>query len=149
MLQSSLPSPLDEETSHVLREMQVGSSLEQALLDFSWRVQSPALDALLSSVLIARRVGGSLPQVLEITANTLREMARLEGVLRSKTAQARAQMWVLGCLPPGIVLAFNTVRPGYFEPLTASPIGTLLLIAAIVLWLSAIMLARRILGVAL
>jgi len=149
ILQTSLAKPLDAEVGQVLRELRVGSSLDQALLNFSWRVESSSLDALLSSVLIARRVGGNLPDVLETTANTLREMARLEGVLRSKTAQARMQMWVLGALPPVIVWAYSSAQPGYFAPLMASALGMVLIAVALAAYLSAILLARRILAVEL
>lgn len=149
ILQSSLSAPLDAEVAQVLQELRVGSSLDQALLNFSWRVESPALDALLSSILIARKVGGDLSNVLETTAATLREMMRLEGVLRSKTAQARTQMWVLACIPPGIVLAFETVTPGYYRPMTSDTIGLLALCVAALAWIGSIMMARKILAVEL
>jgi tight adherence protein B len=149
LLQSTLPVPLDEETEQVLREMRVGSSVEQALLNFSWRIGSSSLDALLSGVLIAMRIGGRLADVLETTASTLREMARLDGVLRAKTAQSKMQMWVLACMPVLIVLGFNAVRPGYFDPLTQTKLGIMLLVAAILLWLASILVARKILAVEL
>lgn len=149
LLRPTLTAPLDSEVEQALREMKVGSSAEQALLTMSWRVQSPVLDALLSNVLISRRVGGELPLVLETTASTLREMARLEGVLRTKTAQSRTQMWVMCCLPLMLVMAFDAVKPGYFDPLTRSPMGIMLLVMGTGLWVAAILLARKILAVEL
>ena len=149
ILQTSLTPPLNLEVAQVLRELRIGSSLEQALLNFSWRVESPSLDALLSSVLIARKVGGDLSSVLETTAATLREMMRLEGVLRSKTAQARTQMWVLACIPPVLVGAFEMVKPGYYEPMTSHPLGVVALCVAALAWIASILLARRILAVEL
>jgi tight adherence protein B len=148
-LQSTLPSPIAGEVAQVLGELRVGSSVEQALLNFSWRVQSDPLDALLSSVLVARRIGGSLPETLETTAATLREMARLEGLLRSKTAQSRMQIWVLGCLPPVLVLAFDRVNPGYFDVLTASALGLLVIAVAVLCWFFAVVLARKLMAVEL
>jgi tight adherence protein B len=149
MLQTSLATPLDAEVAQVLRELRVGSSLEQALLNFSWRVQSGSLDALLSNVLVALRVGGNLPEVLETTASTLREMARLDGILRAKTAPARIQLWVLCCLPVGLVFAFNAVSPGYFRPFSSSGLGIALLVVAMLFWIAAVLLARKILAVEL
>jgi tight adherence protein B len=148
-LQSTLPKPIDDEIAHVLRELRVGSSVDQALLNFSWRVQSDPLDALLSSVLVARRIGGSLPETLETTAATLREMARLEGLLRSKTAQSRMQIWVLGCMPPALVFAFDRVNPGYFDVLTKSPVGWTVIAVVVLLWLAAVVLARKLMAVEL
>ena len=149
LLLPSLAAPLDAEIRLTLREMRLGSSLSQALLRCSARVQSPTLDALLSNILIALRVGGDLPHVLETTAATLREMARLASLLRAKTAPARIQLWVLCGLPPIIVMAFDAVSPGYFAPLGHSALGRLLFVVALGLWLAAVLLARRILAVQL
>ncbi|HKU39841.1 MAG TPA: type II secretion system F family protein [Polyangiales bacterium] len=148
-LQSTLPSPLDAEIGHVLRELRVGSSIEQALTSFSARISSDPLDALLSAVLVARRIGGSLPETLEITASTLREIARLEGVLRAKTAQSRMQMWVLGCMPPVLLLAFESANPGHFAVLTGSPLGWALLAAGVACWAGALVIARKVMAVEL
>jgi tight adherence protein B len=149
MLQTTLPKPIDREVEQVLREMRVGSSLDQALLNFSWRVQSPSLDALLSAVLIARRIGGRLPDILETTASTLREMARLDGVLRAKTAEARMQVWVMAFFPLVVVFGFNAMSPGYFDAMTEQTLGLVMIAAAVVFWVAAILLARKIMAVEL
>jgi tight adherence protein B len=147
--QRLLQEPLSQELGLSLQELRVGSSVEQAMLDLGTRVQSAVLDSALLSLLIGRQVGGDLPKVLETTAATLREMERLRGVLKSKTAEARAQMWVLALIPAVIIFAFNAINPGYFEPLLASWGGWLITTAAGVLWLTSLLLARRVLAVKL
>lgn len=149
LVQRVLPEPLDQEIELVLREMRVGSSIDQALLGMSARVRSGALDAVFSGVLIGRQVGGNLPLILETCSSTLREMSRLEGVLRSKTAEAKSQTWVLAAFPLFLVFGFNTVSPGYFDVLSQDPTGMTLMTIAIVLWVTAIFVARRILSVEL
>jgi tight adherence protein B len=92
-------------------------------------------------------VGGNLPKILETTANSLREMARLEGVVRTKTAEGKMQMWVLAVFPLLLILAVNSINPGYFEPMTSSLAGYLLVGFAVVFWLGALVSARKILAV--
>src|SRR4029078_11584582 len=82
-----IDDPIRSEVDLALKEMKVGSTLDQALLHMASRVGSRQLHYALSSILIGRQVGGNLPKVLETTATTLREMKRLEGVVRTKTAQ--------------------------------------------------------------
>jgi tight adherence protein B len=147
--QRLLQEPLRQELGLSLQELRVGSSVEQAMLDLGTRVQSAVLDSALLSLLIGRQVGGDLPKVLETTAATLREMERLRGVLKSKTAEAKAQMWVLALIPALIIFAFNAINPGYFEPLLGSFSGWLITTAAGVLWLTSLLLARRVLAVKL
>jgi tight adherence protein B len=143
------PAPLDREIELVLREMRVGSTLEQALGNLSARVRSFQLDAALSGLLIGRQTGGNVPQILDGAAETLREMARLHGVLRTKTAEGRAQVKVLAGFPALLLVAFDWTSPGYFRPLTSSPTGWLITFIALGLWLGSVLMTRQIMEVEL
>jgi tight adherence protein B len=139
--------PMRQEVDLALKEMKVGSSLDQALLHMAARTGSRQLDSALSAILIGRQVGGNLPRVLETTAGTLREMRRLEGVVRSKTAEAKAQLWVIALMPFGLLVGLNQIWPGYFDPLTQSIFGYIVIIACTTFWVSSLVLARKVLSV--
>ena len=142
-----IEDPMKKEVDLAIKEMKVGSTLDQALLHMAARVSSRQLDSALSSILIGRQVGGNLPKVLETTATTLREMKRLEGVIRTKTADGRMQMWVIGAFPALVLVLFGYAWPGYFDPLTASFSGYMLTTFICVAWVSALLLARKVLAV--
>jgi tight adherence protein B len=146
-VQPLLPAPLDQELELALKEMRVGSSLEQALLNMAGRIRSRQLDAALSGLLIGRQVGGELTKILETTASTLREMARLQGVVRSKTAEGKAQLGVLAVFPALILFLFDTVSRGYFDPLGESAVGVAIVVMAVVAWITSLVLARKVLTV--
>jgi tight adherence protein B len=145
--QPLLAAPLDQELELALKEMRVGSSLDQALLNLAARVQSPKLDAALASLLIGRQVGGNLTQILETTATTLREMSRLRGVVRSKTAEGKSQLFVLALFPAVLVFLFDWLKPNYFAPLTHTLFGALIGLMALALWAASIVIARKVLMV--
>jgi tight adherence protein B len=142
-----LGPPLREEVALALKEMRVGSTLDQAFLNMASRVRSPNLDVALSSILIGRQVGGNLTQILETTASTLREMARLQGVVRAKTAEGKAQTLVLAIFPVAILVLFDSVSPGYFDPLAESVTGWFIVLLALGAWLAAIVMARAVVSV--
>jgi tight adherence protein B len=141
--------PLRSELARALHELRLGSSVDQALLSLGARVRSATLDAALLSVLIGRQVGGDLTKVLETTAATLREATRLQGVLRTKTAESKAQMLVMALFPVFVVYGFSRAVPGFFDPLLVSATGHMLIAVACVLWLASIIVAYRLLSVAL
>lgn len=142
-----LPQPMQQEIERMLKEIRVGSTLEQALLNMSSRLKSPDIDAGLSSFLIGLQVGGNLAQVLESTAGTIREMNRLQGVVRTKTADARVQLWVLALFPFVICYAFILLDPEFFWPLERTFVGNMVTAVAVVLWLVALVTARKVLKV--
>lgn len=142
-----LPVPTKLEVDRILKEIRIGSTLEQAILNMSVRLKSPAMDSALSALLIGLQVGGNLPRVLETTAATIREMNRLDGVVKTKTSEGRAQLWVLALFPFGICFAFNAVQEGYFDPLQQSLTGYLATAVAVGFWMASLLVARKVLRV--
>ena len=146
-VQRLIAPPLQQEVELAVKEMRVGSTLDQAVLFMAGRIGSRQVDSALSALLIGRQIGGNLPKILDTTAGSLREMARLEGVVRTKTAEGKAQLWVLAVFPVVLMLAFNAVKDGYFDPLTESITGYVVVAFALVFWISSLVVARRILDV--
>ncbi len=137
---------LAEELRIVLKELRLGATVDQSLLNLAARVGSVSLDAIISALLIGRQIGGRIPDILESTASTLREMERLEGVIRSKTSEAKGQLWLMALAPGAIFLIFDSMQPGYFDILTSSAAGLMLLAVAIAAWGASILAARKILS---
>jgi len=142
-----LQDPIRQEVELAIKEMKVGSTLDQALLHMAARVGSRQLDSALSSILIGRQVGGNLPKVLESTSASLREMARLDGVIRTKTAEGKMQLWVIGALPIALSFGLNYAFPNYLDLLTTTLPGYLIAIAVGLCWVSALILARKVLNI--
>lgn len=146
-VQPLLPSPIREEVELAVKEMRVGSTLDQALLNMGGRIASRQVDSGLSAILIGRQLGGDLPKILETTANSLREMIRLEGVVQSKTAEGKSQMWLLGLFPFFFAMALNALQPGFFDPLKEPIMGWVIAGVAGIFWLGSVLWARAILSV--
>lgn len=146
-VQRLIPPPLQQEVELAVKEMRVGSTLDQAMLFMAGRIGSRQVDSALSALLIGRQIGGNLPKILDTTASSLREMARLEGVVRTKTAEGKAQLWVLAIFPIVLMVAFNAVKEGYFDPLTESVTGYVLIVLGLLFWIASLVTARKILDV--
>jgi tight adherence protein B len=144
--QEVVPPALGDEIGLSLKELKIGSSVDDVLKDLSARVGSTNLDLLLAGLLIGRQVGGNVSKVLENSASSLREMTRLDGVIRSKTAESKGQLWVLGLAPPLIFLVFDLLRPGYFKPLLDGGVGFVLLAVSVAFWITSIFAARKVLA---
>ncbi|MBL8600840.1 MAG: type II secretion system F family protein [Myxococcales bacterium] len=142
-----LRAPMKQELELTVKENQLGVPLDHALLNMATRVGSRAFSGALTTVLIGRQTGGDLPRILETSAATLREMARLEGVVRTKTAEGKAQAWVLGVVPPLLVGLLNWLDPLWLQPLSTTFIGYIIVAIAVAFWVAAIFAARRILAV--
>ncbi len=144
---SLVASPMSQELDVLVQEYEFGTPLDQALENLGQRIQSKTLAGMVMALQIARRSGGNLTEMLETSAASLREFARLEGVVRTKTAEGKAQAFVIGMIPAPMVLAIRHIDPHFFDPLYHTFMGQLIIAGALVLWAAAIAAARKILDV--
>jgi tight adherence protein B len=142
-----VPSPMCQELDVLVKEYELGTPLDQALENLGVRVNSRTLSGTVTALKIARQSGGNLAEMLETAAASLREFARLEGVVRTKTAEGKAQAFVIGMIPIPMVLGIEAMDPHFFQPLFHSFAGQLIVAVAAALWAVAIVAARKILAV--
>jgi tight adherence protein B len=136
--------PISEELGRVTREMSVGASLEQSLLNMVKRVASDDLDLLITAILIHKSVGGNLALVLDNISHTIRQRVMVKGQISALTAQARASGWIISLLPIGVAAILYVIAPTYFRTLTSDPWGVALLVLAGVMIVIGNIFIRRI-----
>ena len=146
-LKKHLEPPMGEEIGDVMAEVRLGRPLDEALTSLACRLDIPGLHAAVAAAIMGRKTGGDLSGILEETARSIREMARLEGVIRTKTAEGRSQALVMGLIPPFLTVALHKIDPTWLEPLWHDPIGWILLGIAAMLEISAVALIRKIMAV--
>lgn len=140
-------APFSEELDLALKSRALGTPLDSALRMMADRVGSRTLNGVVSMLVIGRNTGGKLPDTLEVSAAQLREMARIDGVIRTKTAEGRGQTWVLALMPFGMLFAISAVDNDFFLPLTLSTTGYIIVALSLVFWIGAIVSAKKILEV--
>jgi tight adherence protein B len=142
-----LASPLSDELTLCLRENALGVPLDDALGNLTERVQRPTVTAALVTLQVARNTGGDVIDTLQTSAANLRELTRLEGVVQSKTAEARAQAWVIAIIPVPLVTLLDALDPSFLAPVWNTASGHLVVMVATVLWAAAVLVAREIMDV--
>lgn len=143
----TLRGGLADELGEVLEEFRLGTPLEVGLERMALRVPSENVRVAVLTLKLGVKSGGRLEPVLRSTALAMREMERLEGFLRAKTAEGKAQIFVIACLPVIVTAALETIEPGFFAPLDASLRGHMLVAAAVLFWATGVLLARHITAV--
>lgn len=129
-------NPLSQEFGILLHETRIGLKFEDAMQNMDDRVQSEDLTLVVRAIEIARQTGGNLTEVFETIASTIRERMRIEGRIRTLTAQGRLQGVIIGIMPLLLCGALLLIDPGMMLPFLKSQIG--ITIIAIVLVLEAI-----------
>ncbi|RSK26377.1 type II secretion system protein [Bacillus sp. HMF5848] len=121
-------SPIKEEMETVLREMQYGASMEDALHSLKERVPSEDLDLMIQAILIQRQVGGNLATVLDQIVRTIRDRTKIHRQISTLTAQGRLSGIVVGLLPIILTLVLYIIEPGYMKALFTHPVGIMMVV---------------------
>ena len=140
LIAKEMSDPISKELNRMLREVNLGATVDQAMLSLGRRVNSQDLDIVISAFLIQKDVGGNLTEIMEKVAETIRERLRIQGDIKVLTAQGRLSGLIVGLLPLVLFLFFMVKQPDYFQPLFGPPtwlfgglnvpVGVIMLLAA-------------------
>ena len=121
------PAPMGEEMGRVVREVNLGLGLEEALSNLVRRIKSDDLDLMVTAIGVQQQVGGNLAEILDTIAFTIRERVRIKGEINTLTAQGRMSGYLVAFLPIGIAVALNFINPSFMQPLFTQLLGQILL----------------------
>jgi tight adherence protein B len=137
------PPPVSDEFEQVVTSIHFGTSIEDALTALVRRVNSSDLDFIVVAILLHRKVGGNLAEILDNIGDTIRERLRMKRELSVQTAHARASATLISLLPLVLALLMFAITPRYFTPMIVSPLGWLLIVIAIGLVIAGNVIMRR------
>lgn len=121
------PAPMGDEMGRVVREVNLGLGMEEALANLVRRIKSDDLDLMVTAIGVQQQVGGNLAEILDTIAFTIRERVRIKGEINTLTAQGRMSGYLVAFLPVGIAVTLNFINPSFMEPLFTQLIGQILL----------------------
>ena len=122
--------PVGGEFRLTFDEMNYGLELKSALDNLVTRVPIQDVKIVSTAILIQRESGGNLAEVLEKTAQVIRERFRLKRQVLTHTAQGRLTGWILTLLPIVLGVLLYLVNPDLMSLLWKKPMGVKLLYAA-------------------
>lgn len=121
LVAKEMDDPLSKEFNRVLREVNLGATVDDAMLNMGKRLKSEDLDIVISSYLVQKEVGGNLNEIMEKVAETIRERLRIQGDVRVLTAQGKLSGIIVGSLPFFVFLWLMITNPKYFQAMLGEP----------------------------
>jgi tight adherence protein B len=126
LVAKELDAPAGEEFRRLYRELQLGVIFERALVDMEKRIPTRDFHMFAAALLIQRRAGGNLGEVLQEMAETLEERRIVSQEIKTMTAEQRYVSYLVPIMPVALLLMMNMINKGFIDPLF-SPVGIILL----------------------
>jgi tight adherence protein B len=143
MISREAEPPMSQEFQRVVSEIGLGIGAQDALLRLARRVPSEDLDLLVTAILVQFEIGGNLSRILDSIANTIRERVKLQGEIRTMSAQGRMSGYILSGLPLAIGGILLLIAPSYMARLfTPGPWLVLPVIAGVGILMGMLVIRR-------
>jgi tight adherence protein B len=136
--------PTSKELARVAQEIQLGMTSEAALEAMARRMDSTNFGFVVMAVNIQRTVGGSLAEILDMVADTVRQRQQFTRKVKALTAQGRMSAYVLLAMPFLMGLAIFALNPSYMSILFTSSAGKFLIAVSLVMMAIGGMIIRKI-----
>jgi tight adherence protein B len=138
--------PVRSEFNEVFKQQNFGLPLRDAMTQMLERVPSQDLRVMVTGMLVQKETGGNLAEILDRIANTIRERLKLQGEIKTHTAQGRMTGYILCALPIVMLIVINMINPGYSKMLVDTTIGKMLSYIGIFLLITGGLIIRAIIN---
>jgi tight adherence protein B len=129
------PEPLAGEFRVLVENTGMGMSMDQALERMFERMPTNELRFFTIVLTIQAKTGGNLAEALGNLSTVLRARKLMGEKIKALSAEAVASAFIIGALPPGVVVLISVTAPTYMAPMFTDQRGHLMLMVA-AFWMS-------------
>ena len=147
MVADEMPSPIGDEFSRIVEEINFGRGVDGVLKRFADRMDHPDVNYFAVAIIIQRQTGGNLGEILENVAATIRKKFRFKEKIRALTAEGKLSAIVLTCVPFLIAFFIYMTNKDYLKVLGTDALGPYIIGGALVLMGVGIFVMSRIVNI--
>ncbi len=142
-----LPEPIASEFRKMYRDMKYGLEIDTVFDRFSKRINIEESRYMASSLVILNRTGGNIVEVFNSIEKTLFDKKKLKEELKNLTVSSNMVVKVLLVVPFVFISIIYVLNPSYFDPLFQSPLGYMVLIMIVLMFIVYVWFLQKIMKV--
>ncbi len=142
-----MAEPISYEFDRMLRERNLGLSLEECMAKMIKRTGNKDLQLISNAVIIQKQVGGNLAEILESISDTIKERVKISDEIRVLTSTGRVSGYIVGLLPVFILILLMVINPTYVEEFFVTSNGRTILLVCVVLESIGFLFVKKIVSV--
>jgi len=147
MIHREFSEPLAGEFRRTFDEQNLGLPLEMALTNLAKRVPLLEVHFFVSAVLLQKRTGGNLSELLDKLATLIRERFKLRGRIKAISAHGKITATTLSLIPVAVAFLMFYSNRDYVEFFVKDPVGNEMAGAAIGLQLVGYIVMKKIVSI--
>lgn len=142
-----LSEPINHEFEKMYRDMKYGLSVDTVFERFAKRIDIEEARYVSSSLTILNKTGGNIVKVFSSIEKTLFDKKKLKEELRNLTASSNMIVKLLLVVPIVFIGIIYLLNPSYFSPLFASPLGYMIILLILLMFIVYVWFLQKIIKV--
>jgi tight adherence protein B len=126
MLHKEFAEPLAGEFRRAFEEQNLGLPIDTALEKLARRMPMLDVQFFVAAVILQKRTGGNLAEILDKLSTLIRERFKLRGQIRSISAHGRLSSAVLTAIPIVVGIMMYFVNPEHMQFFVEEEVGRLM-----------------------
>jgi tight adherence protein B len=122
-----MPDPVGIEFHRISDSVRLGKSLEDAMWDVAYRLDTPEFRFLIIAMAIQKETGGNLAETMGNLSDLIRKRRQLRLKIKAMSSEAKASAMIIGSLPFIMFTLLMFVSPNYVSILLHDPRGKMML----------------------
>ncbi len=147
LIHREFQEPLAGEFRRTFEEHNLGLPLENALEKLAARVPSLDVHFFVSAVMLQKRTGGNLAEILDKLAYLMRERFKLRGRIKAISAHGRMTGTALTLIPVGVAVLMFWANPDYVRFFFSDELGNYMMGGAVLLQLIGYAIIQKIVNI--
>ena len=147
MIHREFQEPISGEFRRTFEEHNLGLPIEVALQKLSGRVPSLDVHLFVSAVLLQKRTGGNLAEILDKLAYVIRERFKLRGRIRAVSAHGKMTATALSCIPIAVAILMFYTNTDYVKFFFTDDVGNMMLGGAVFLQIVGYLIMKKIVNI--
>lgn len=147
IVKTELDGPIEDEFKKIYLDITYGLELDVVFNRFYERVRLDDAKYITSSLTLLNKTGGDIIKVFSMIEKSIFDKKNLKNELNSLTASSKFVFKMLVAMPFILVLFIFILNRNYFNPLISTPIGIIILLFTILLYILYILVIKKVLKV--
>jgi tight adherence protein B len=147
MIHREFQEPVAGEFRRTFEEHNLGLPIEVALQKLAKRVPSLDVHFFVSAVLLQKRTGGNLAEILDKLAYVIRERFKLRGRIRAVSAHGKMTASALSAIPAAVAVLMFYTNPDYVKFFFKDDVGQIMMGSAVFLQLVGYLIMQKIVNI--
>jgi len=140
-----------DKNSDIIKELEIinhrihmNEPIEKIFYDFAERSKIEDIKSFADVIMISKRAGGNLIEVIKNTSDTIREKVEIQNEIETLISGKKFEQKIMSIVPFALVIFLKSSGSGYLDPLMTNAFGRIIMTIALLMILTGQLIGHKI-----